>query len=290
MKLIKVKCAFCGKEFFRPRGRINEAEKFGWKQYCSRKCQNQAKVTRIEKICANPNCNKKVSRGLAQFRKAKSGHIFCSHSCAAIVSNFPERKIKICPVCGKQFYGPRKYCSSLCWIKTLSILKSNVIKVSRTQIINEIKKFYKSHGRIPLKRELHHYDAARLRFGTWNKAIKAAGFKPNPILFAEKHIANDGHKCDSMAEKIIDDWLYARKIKHKREVPYPGNRRLTADFVIKNSWIEFFGLAGDLREYDILVKRKQILAKKHRLHLIEIYPKDLFPVNRLSRLIKIEER
>ena len=287
MSLIKVKCVFCGKEFFRPRGRINEAKKFGWNQYCSKECQNQAKIKRIEQICANPNCNRKVSRESAQFRKSKSGHIFCSLSCAAIINNLKRQKIKICPVCGKEFYGQRIYCSNLCRFNSLKY-KPRVIKVSKIQIITEIKKFHKTNQRIPLKREFHHYNATRLRFGTWNKAIKAAGFKPNPVLFAKKHIANDGHKCDSVAEKIIDDWLYARKIKHKRGIPYPENSLLTVDFVTKNNWIEFFGLAGNLKKYDRLVKEKQMLAKKYKLPLLEIYPKDLFPVNRLSKLIKIK--
>ena len=92
MGKVKVKCSFCGKVYFREIGRFNEAKKFGWKQYCSKKCQNQAKVTGVEKICANPNCHKKVCRELSQFRKSKSGNIFCSSSCAAIVNNFSRRK------------------------------------------------------------------------------------------------------------------------------------------------------------------------------------------------------
>lgn len=288
MNLTKVKCAFCDKEFFRPRGRVNEAKKFSWKQYCSRKCQDQAKIKRIKLKCANLDCNKIVFREPSRIRKSESGRVFCSRSCAVTVHNSESPKrtkkviIKKCHYCGKKFIGEgEKFCSPDCQYKAQTITKEELFK--------QIKTFYKRNKRIPLKREFNHYKAARLRFGTWNKAVKAAGFKPNPVLFAEKHIANDGHKCDSIAEKIIDDWLYARKIKHKRAVPYPENSLLTADFVIKNSWIEFFGLAGDLREYDILVKRKQILARKHRLHLIEIYPKDLFPVNRLSKLIKVEK-
>ncbi len=142
---------------------------------------------------------------------------------------------------------------------------------------------------IPLKREYRHYNAARLRFGTWNKAIKAAGFNPNPVLFAKKHIANDGHKCDSVAEKIIDDWLYARKIKHQINVPYPGNNSFTADFVVGNNWIEFFGLSGELNSYDRLKKQKLKIAKSLNLRLIAIYPNDLFPKCRLDTIFRGSE-
>ena len=286
MNLVKVKCELCGKEFSRPRGRANEAKKFGWKQYCSKECQYQVRMKRIKRVCANLKCNKIVFRRLGQIKKSKSGLVFCSRSCAAIIHNSesPKRKkriiIKNCQYCGKKFIGSgEKFCSTNCQYKTQII--------SKEEILNKIKTFCKGNKRIPLKREFHHYNTARLRFGTWNKAIKVAGFEPNPVLFAKKHIANDGHKCDSLAEKIIDDWLYARKIKHRRNIPYPGNKSLTVDFVTKNNWIEFFGLAGVVERYDQLVKKKLILAKKYKLPLIKIYPKDLFPVNRLPKIIKI---
>ena len=48
------------------------------------------------------------------------------------------------------------------------------------------------------------YGKARYVFGTWNNAISAAGYKPNPVMFARHHIASDGHRCDSLAEKIIE--------------------------------------------------------------------------------------
>jgi len=51
-------------------------------------------------------------------------------------------------------------------------------------------------------------------------------------MFAKKYTANDEHHCDSLAEKIIDDWLYARKIEHKRKIHYPDNKALTVDFVL----------------------------------------------------------
>ena len=103
MNLIKVTCATCGRKFFRPLGRVNEAKKFGWKQYCSEECQRQAKITRLEKVCGNPDCNNKVSRLLNQFKKSKSGLVFCSLSCAAVFNNLPRRKIRKCPICGKEF-------------------------------------------------------------------------------------------------------------------------------------------------------------------------------------------
>lgn len=283
MNLIKISCAFCGKKFFRPRGRFNEAEKFGWKQYCSRKCQNQFRVTGIRKKCGNPNCQKVIFRKLKEFKKSKSGRIFCSSSCAASVNNskFPKRKaiIKKCVYCNKEFKGDaKKYCSNKC--------KNKDQTLTEKEISEQIQEFYKIHERIPFKMEFPHYNAAQERFSSWNKAIKAAGFEPNPVMFSKKHVAKDGHKCDSFAEKIIDDWLYSNNIKHKRNIPYP-NSPYTADFSIGKKFVEFFGLTGELTEYDKNVNAKQELAKKHNLRLIKIYPGDLFPTNRLKKIIKI---
>ncbi len=286
MDLIKVTCSTCGKSYLRPAGRVNEAKKFGWKQYCSKECQKQAKITKVETSCGNPGCDKKASRKLAQFKKSKSGRIFCSSSCAAIFNNLSRKKLKTCPICGKQFYGKRKYCSKLCRSKAINPRKKSDAE-KRKIILNKIRTFYKIEGRIPTKKEKPGLaKGAQAIFGTWNKAIKAAGFKPNPVMFSKKFIAKDGHICDSFAEKIIDDWLYVRKIKHERRTHYPEDKSLTVDFIVGNNWIEFFGLKGQIKKYDKLIKKKQALAKKYKLALIEIYPKDLFPVNHLSKIIR----
>lgn len=81
------------------------------------------------------------------------------------------------------------------------------------------------------------------------------------------------------SRKIIDDYLSKRNIKHIRNFPYPGNEGFTVDFKVDDCWIEFFGLSGELEQYDELKERKLKLAKIFKLKIIEIYPKDLFPLN-----------
>lgn len=125
---------------------------------------------------------------------------------------------------------------------------------------------------------------ARRYFMTWNNAILAAGFIPNPVRFAKKIISGDGHRCDSLAEKIIDDWLYARNIQHERNIPY-GKDNMTADFKVNGFLIEFLGLQGQLKRYDVLLKRKRKIWKEKQLKVIEVYPKDLFPKNRLAQVL-----
>lgn len=129
------------------------------------------------------------------------------------------------------------------------------------------------------------YKEARAAFGNWNNAIKAAGFEPNPVMFANRYVANDGHECDSFTEKIIDDWLYTKSISHQRRLNYPGSKLLSVDFVVGNKWIEFFGLAGELKDYDKLVQRKRVICRKNKIKLVEIYPKDLFPARKREQFL-----
>lgn len=111
-----------------------------------------------------------------------------------------------------------------------------------------------------------------------------AGLVPNPVKFANKFIANDGHKCDSLAEKIIDDWLNARHIHHEIHVRYQGTR-FTSDFKIGNTFVEFFGLKGQLKKYNELMDQKLQLIREKKLKLIPIYPEDLFPPSKLDNIL-----
>lgn len=277
---ITVTCTHCGKKFSRSTGRANESNKFGWEIYCSLQCLGKSKNHQILLTCSRPGCYKTYFRLRKDLKK--SINTYCSQSCAAIVNNSKYVKqpaiIKTCRFCGKNFKTNEKYCSRICKDKSETI--------SGAEISDWIKNFYNHEGRIPFKNECPHNKAARLRLGSWNSAIKLAGFEPNPVKFANKFIANDGHKCDSLAEKIIDDWLFSKKIAHKRTVPYPHERKMTADFVINNYWIEFFGLAGELRGYDKLVRKKLNLVKKNHLKFIQILPKHLFPKNKLKSVLE----
>jgi len=157
---------------------------------------------------------------------------------------------------------------------------------SKEELLNKICQFYSKHKRIPLKREFNMYEEYKRRFGSWNNAIKLAGFEPNQVIFSKKFIAKDSHVCDSFAEKIIDDWLSKNNIKHERNIPYP-NRKMTADFAVGDVRIEYFGLRGLNKIYDKIIKRKQKLCQKEKLKLIEIYPSDLFSKNFRNCLGKI---
>ena len=158
------------------------------------------------------------------------------------------------------------------------------IKYTRQQLISKIKDFREEFGRIPTKREFYnHWQPFRRVFGSWNNAILAAGFKPNPVLFANKWQAKDGHICNSLSEKIIDDFLSASNIEHQKDVYYPNQKKFSADFLIRGKfWIEFLGLKNVSKRYDRLFERKKALAKKNGIRIVELFPGDLFPKDRLA--------
>lgn len=117
------------------------------------------------------------------------------------------------------------------------------------------------------------------------KRKRSPKFCGSPELFARRRTAEDGHICDSFSEILIDNWLFSYGISHEINVSYPGHSHFTADFVVGDYWIEFFGLSGEVRKYDRNVARKLVLAKKYKLRLIKLYPKDLFPWNHLDELL-----
>jgi hypothetical protein len=265
---VRVKCQRCNKVFLKDGRHYRESLKLGRKFYCSHLCADLARHNRKTLACEAPSCGKTFERTPANI----SLHNYCSHSCAARVINIQTRKTRICLKCGKEFYIKRKYCSIECRPTT-------PIKYTREMLIDKIKAFYRTHKRIPVKREFYSiWQAYRRVFGNWNAAIVEAGFQPNPERFTHKFVARDGHVCDSLSEMIIDNWLSRHKLPHKHGVYYPGQARFSADFVVNGKyWIEFFGLKGQLKIYDRLLVQKEKLAARCGIQLIKLFPADIFP-------------
>lgn len=287
MNLIKVKCAFCGKEFFRTKGRFNEAKKFNWNQYCSKKCLSKVKIKRQVLVCEN--CGKAFKRTPHEI----SLHNYCSQSCAAIVNNkrYTRRRLKpvlkTCVKCKKQFKkrtGNKKYCSMKCRVEAER-------RYTSEQLLDIIKRTAQELKRVPAKRELKEIaNICTKSFGSWNDAIISAGFRPNRSHSQRMYkrtntVASDGHLCDSASESLIDNWLSEHNISHERDAPYPETKH-KADWVIsvggQEIFIEYFGLANDSPRYDREIKRKQNLCRKYNLTLVAIYSQDLYPKEHLD--------
>ena len=281
---IEVICDHCKKEFERPLGRFNEAVKFGWKQFCSAECQSKSKSKKISKICDNPVCHKSI------LAKKTTSYTYCSRNYSATHNNLLRLKPFVLEKCANKNCNnflrnhECKYCSRDCVNKS----KKGLSSYSKEKLIQIIQKFQLDNGRIPTKAELGYLNRpARNIFGTWNKAVKAAGFIPNKVIFSKKFTANDGHICDSLSEKIVDDWLSARSIKHEVHIRYPWKNGMSTDFKVGKYWIELFGLTGQLKKYDSLMRTKLELIKQYNPKLISLYLSDIFPVSRLNEKLNL---
>ena len=97
--------------------------------------------------------------------------------------------------------------------------------------------------------------------------------------FGYRCIAQDGHECYSLSEKIIDDWLYHHNVAHEKEVLYPSDEILNdtglrADWRVKDVLIEFAGLLVD-PIYAAKIDRKKKLCEKFSIDLIILEPEDI---------------
>jgi hypothetical protein len=122
-------------------------------------------------------------------------------------------------------------------------------------------------------------------FGSWFAALVFAGVVNSGAQKMNRGVrclAQDGHVCLSLGEKTICDLLHRHGIKHEREVPYPGQVAFRADWVIGDTYIEYFGLAGN-PEYDDRIRAKQSVAKEHGLKLVALYPQDVADRIRLRK-------
>ena len=294
-------CTYCGNSFLRRTSQVNEAKKQGWKTFCSLKCQKAYRTKRKRMRCIT--CSKPISVQNSVFIKSISKKFFCSHSCAAKHSNIGRKhkrstknkikqtlrrinniegllsKNKSCPVCNKKFYSGIKTC---CSVRCSQILRVGLLPMNKKELIEYIKQYFVVEQTAPSSKRVKHrvVKAAIKYFGSWNKCMQALKIPPNvQWIRKNKIICEDGHVAESISEKIIDNWLTRKRIKHERFKPYPEGRFL-CDFYLPDMclWLEFFGLAGQNKEYDKKILHKRMLAKKHGLVLAEVYPKDLYPV------------
>lgn len=287
--LLSTPCSACTKLFLQRKNHITENFKLGHNLYCSEKCQFNHRKTGEYLTCDNSLCKNSFYRVKNDILK----YNYCSQSCAAIVNNqrYPKWPKRYCAKCRREFKNREsKYCSSKCgW----SAFKSHRMpKYGSEEICEIINKLAKKLGRSPARRELGSTSHMAIRsFGTWNNAILAASLIPNRsddnrMYRRTKTRAKDGHACDSISEAIVDNWLHRNQIKHARNVGYPSTNHL-ADWSIKNGkiFIEYFGLAKDSPRYDQSIEQKQKLCKEHDIKLISIYPKDLYPINQLDKIL-----
>jgi hypothetical protein len=85
MNTAEVICSYCNREYTRIAKYVVEANKKGWRQTCSSKCEGEIK--REGKTLKCFTCDKKIYISNSRAKKSKSGKFFCSRSCATVENN-----------------------------------------------------------------------------------------------------------------------------------------------------------------------------------------------------------
>ncbi|MDP3965406.1 MAG: hypothetical protein Q8Q13_01250 [bacterium] len=287
---VRVTCSECKRIFLRPSGRVHEARKFNWNQYCSPPCMTRSKNSGLTLQCGNPRCGNKFYRSLNEIRKVKNS--YCSHACAASVNNqrFPKksRDLHACAnkTCNKRVRSDVKYCSRYCFNLVRTTHSTKALTQKLQSVSQEL-------GRAPAKREVGSIaDMCVRAFGSWNQSLVVAGLTPHRSHSQRMYkrtstVATDGHTCDSISEAIVDNWLTKNNISHLRNTSYPDTKHRADWSIKKNVFIEYFGLANDSPRYDQSIQEKRRLCEKHNIQLIEIYPTDLYPDIKLDAKFKL---
>jgi hypothetical protein len=126
----------------------------------------------------------------------------------------------------------------------------------------------------------HH---VRNEYGTWFHGVSYSGLLPDGVQIGKRGIkclAQDGHVCRSLSEQRIDNWLSNNGLEHECEPHYPHDEVLNpmgllkADWKVGDTYIEYFGMSNDA-SYAQRMVRKQNLANKHSMKLLELHPGNL---------------
>lgn len=85
MEYIELTCSYCKKPFLRRSPNYHTNVRKQQEIFCSRKCAGDSQTRTVFYPCAY--CQTNVCRTLAEFKKSKSGNVFCNRSCSASYNN-----------------------------------------------------------------------------------------------------------------------------------------------------------------------------------------------------------
>jgi transposase len=61
----------------------------------------------------------------------------------------------------------------------------------------------------------------------------------------KRYICRDGHEARSLYEQRVDNWLTEHGLIHKTEPRYPFDTRYKADFLVRDTYIEVWGVTNN---------------------------------------------
>lgn len=126
-------------------------------------------------------------------------------------------------------------------------------------------------------------------YGDWLNAVVASGYLGEDGMLKTRYgyrvVAKDGCVCNSLAERIIDDWMHDNQIDHEKEPRYPcvvrelAGANFRADWKVGDIYIEYFGLQTE-KSYALKTSTKILLCQLSNVTLIPLFPGDEYKLDR----------
>ena len=154
---------------------------------------------------------------------------------------------------------------------------------SKESIISSIQQFYIKNGRIPQRRDFNNTQeypsntTVTKYFGSWNNAIRAAGYKPvTSDLYGVATYGLDGHKYRSRAEAYFADKFLYNVYEYEIEPKYPEPYSYIYDWYIPslNLYIELTAGLHPERLANKIKINKLLNRNCSVIYINEIYKKD----------------
>ena len=159
----------------------------------------------------------------------------------------------------------------------------------KSKLLDQIKEFYIKNNRIPAIREFKRInpnvaDSVTFirHFGSWNNAIKAAGFEPNYNNgYGKRTIARDGVLYRSKVEAyFVDNYLYG-KYTYEYENKYDNHNKYY-DFYIKELDL-YIEIAGGLNPENI--QQKILINREENKNLLVIFSDSIYSKQELKEFL-----
>jgi len=165
-------------------------------------------------------------------------------------------------------------------------------KWTKETIIEAIQRFYKENNKIPQFNLWHSNNSTSgypstcalvNYFGSWNKAIHAAGFDPNiNDGFGNRTTGLDGHLYRSRAEAEFCNRFLFEKYEYSIEPKYPNPYNKYYDWYVKELDL-YIELDGEIRPK--VIKEKIDINKQLKRQLLVIKTSSIYKYNQLKDFI-----
>lgn len=193
---------------------------------------------------------------------------------------YPNLYTTICPECFQRLFGQNWWPEPDDQVAAVRELGE---KIGKLPVRNFPLYIYDFHTKedidwfLALLKRLPQPELINPRFGSYFRLLVKSGLLPEGtrrMRLGTWTLAKDGDMCFSLAERDIDDWLYRNKVKHTKEVKYPGSD-MRCDWELfglgKRVFVEYFGLMNQ-EAYAKKAELKRQMAKDAGIDLVEILP------------------